>query len=219
MYPIHLKRIPVLKMSKVEIVRKYALYSVYILLLTCIQVSFPDKLSLNGQIADLMFVFVVLVSYYYGLIDGIVIGLIVGILRDCFAAPAIIGFNGNVVSSVGIGAFALFGVSVFSASVFTVRIKRKFAFALLTLVCATLLYKFFGHGIIFIWTKIFSGSLYRLSFKELIIDSVLTQLLLNVIAFLPIYVLLRFAGPYKRLKNPKLQAQEGRGTDNSWLTI
>ena len=95
-------------MNKVELIRKVALYSVYILFLTCFQVSFPDKLSLNGQIADLMFVFVVLVAYMFGLKDGIIIGLIVGILRDCFAAPAVIGLNGSVVSSVGIGAFLLF---------------------------------------------------------------------------------------------------------------
>ena len=135
-------------MNKVELVRKILVYTVYVLFLTCFQVSFPDKLSLNGQIADLMFVFVVLAAYMFGIKDGIIIGIIVGVLRDCFAAPAVVGFNGSVVSSVGIGAFTLFAVSVFSASVFTVKIKRKPAFALLTLICATLLYKVFGQGII-----------------------------------------------------------------------
>ena len=48
-------------MNKVEIIRKYAVYAVYIIFLTSFQVSFPDKLTFNGQIADLMFVFVVLV--------------------------------------------------------------------------------------------------------------------------------------------------------------
>ncbi|MCR5803576.1 MAG: hypothetical protein K6G47_04885 [Clostridia bacterium] len=206
-------------MNKVELIRKIVVYSVYILFLTCFQVSFPDKLSLNGQIADLMFVFVVLVAYMFGIKDGIIIGLIVGILRDCFAAPAVIGLTGSVVSSVGIGAFLLFSVAVFSASVFTIKIKRKPAFALLTLISVTALYKIFGHGIIFIWTRVFSKTLYHLSAKELFIDSIFTQIFLNILAAIPIYLLLRFVGPYKKGQNPMLSAQEGRGADSSWLTI
>lgn len=206
-------------MNKVEIIRKYAVYTVYIILISCFQVSFPDKLSFNGQIADLMMVFVVLVAYFYGLKDGIIVGISVGILRDCFAAPAIVGFGGSVTSSIGIGAFTMFAVSVFSASVFTMKIKRKIIFALVTLLSVTVLYKLFGHAIIFVWTKIFSQAVYSLSIKELVVDSVLTQLLLNAIAAVPLYLLIRFAGPYSKGINPKLRSQEGRGADSSWLTI
>ena len=206
-------------MNKVEIIRKYAVYAVYIIFLTSFQVSFPDKLTFNGQIADLMFVFVVLVAYFFGLKDGIIVGLCVGILRDCYAAPAILSYGGSVTSSIGIGAFTMFAVAVFSASVFTIKIKRKIIFALVTLLTITALYKFVGHGIIFIWTKIFSQAVYRLSFKELVVDSVLTQMLLNVVAAVPIYLLIRFVGPYSKGVNPKLRSQEGKGADSSWLTI
>ena len=206
-------------MNKIELVRKYLLYVIYVLLITCIQVSFPDKMSLNGQIADLMFVFVVLTAYFFGLKDGIVVGIVVGILRDCFAAPAIIGFGGKVVSSVGIGAFTMFGVAVLSATVFTIKIKRKIVFALVTLVSVTLAYKLVGHGIIFLWTKLFSQTVYRLSFKQLVVDSILTQILLNLIAFVPLYLLLRFAGPYRKGVNPKLKSMDRREVDSSWLTI
>lgn len=206
-------------MNKVELIRKIVVYSVYILFLTCFQVSFPDKLSLNGQIADLMFVFVVLVAYMFGLKDGIIIGIIVGVLRDCFAAPAVIGFSGSVVSSVGIGAFTLFAASVFSATVFTIKIKRKPAFALLTLISVTALYKIVGHGTIYIWTRIFSKTIYQLSAKELFVDSIFTQIFLNILAAIPLYLLLRFVGPYKKGQNPMIRAQEGKGADSSWLTI
>ena len=206
-------------MNKVELIRKIVVYSVYILFLTCFQVSFPDKLSLNGQIADLMFVFVVLVAYMFGLKDGIIIGIIVGVLRDCFAAPAVIGFSGSVVSSVGIGAFTLFAASVFSATVFTIKIKRKPAFALLTLISVTALYKIVGHGTIYIWTRIFSKTIYQLSAKELFVDSIFTQIFLNILAAIPLYLLLRFVGHYKKGQNPMIRAQEGKGADSSWLTI
>ena len=41
-------------------VRKIIVYAVYIILLSSIQVSFPDAFSFAGQTADLVFVFVVL---------------------------------------------------------------------------------------------------------------------------------------------------------------
>lgn len=204
--------------SKLSLIRKILVYAVYIIFLTCFQVSFPDKISFGAQIADLMFVFVSLVSFYYGLIDGIVVGIIVGILRDCFAAPAISSFNGGVTNSVGIGAFLLFLVAVFSATVFTQKMHRRFSFALITVITSTLIYKCLGHLVIKIWTSVFTASSYNLGIKEIFVDSILFQILLNVLIALPLIILLRFVGPYKNGVNPALMKNE-TGGKQSWLVI
>ena len=44
-------------------IRKVVVYAIYILLLSSLQVSFPDAFGFMGQTADLMFVFVVLSGY------------------------------------------------------------------------------------------------------------------------------------------------------------
>lgn len=205
-------------MNKVKLVRKILVYAIYVVFLVCFQVSFPDKISFDAQIADIMFVFVSLVAYYYGLWDGIIVGLVVGILRDCFAAPAILSFNGDIATSVGIGSLSMFLVAVFSASVFTVKMHRKFSFALITVATCSVIYKILGHGAIKLWTTVFSSASYNLSFKQVVVDSILVQVLLNLICAIPLILLLRFAGPYSGGVNPALSKND-TGGNQSWLTV
>lgn len=205
-------------MNKVGIIRKILVYAIYVIFLTCFQVSFPDKLSFDAQIADLMFVFVALVSYYFGIWDGIVIGLITGLLRDTFAAPAIHSFNGEIATSVGIGMFVMFLVAVFSATAFTRKMHRKFSFALITVISCTFIYKLLGHGVIWLWTFVFSSKTYTLSFSEVFVDSILVQIALNVVVALPLIALLRFLGPYSKGVNPSL-SDNSNGGNQSWLII
>ena len=69
-------------MKKEPLIRKIVVYLILILFISSFQVSFPEVLSFHGQIADLMFVFVVLVSYMFGFRDGAVIAVITGFFRD-----------------------------------------------------------------------------------------------------------------------------------------
>ena len=131
-------------------IRKVILYTVYILLFASLQVSFPDAISFRGQIADLMFVFVVLTGYFFGFADGVIIGVITGIIRDCFSSPAVIGLDGSVQVTVGIGALVLFLAGAFGSSFFTKRMHRSIPFAFLAVAAATLIYKTIGHIVSFI---------------------------------------------------------------------
>jgi len=74
-------------MSKVP-VRKIIVYAIYILLFSCIQISFSSQMSFWGQIPDLMFVFATLTGYLYGFGDGAAVALITGLIRDCFTPPS-----------------------------------------------------------------------------------------------------------------------------------
>ena len=201
-------------------VRKVVVYVIYILLFASIQVSFPDAISFRGQIADLMFVFVVLTGYFFGFADGAVIGLITGIIRDCFASPAVIGLDGNVQVTVGIGALVLFLAGSFGSSFFTRKMHHSIPFAFLAIAAATVIYKTIGHIIAFIWIKVLANGIYSVGFANILLDSLLPQLMLNIIAALPIIVLLRFLGPYKRTrgndKNDDIIESYG---DSSWLRI
>ena len=201
-------------------VRKVIVYAIYILLFSCLQVSFPDAISFRGQIADLMFVFVVLTGYFFGFADGAVIGIITGIVRDCFASPAVMGLDGNVQVTVGVGALVLFLAGAFGSSFFTRKMHRSIPFAFLAVLAATLIYKTVGHLVAFIWVKVLANGMYSVGVMDVVLDSMLPQLLVNIIAALPILLLLRFLGPYKRGygNDNKDDVIESYG-ESSWLRI
>ena len=107
--------------------RKVIVYTIYIFLLSTLQVSFPDAFSFAGQTADLMFVFVVLSGYFNGFWDGAVVGFICGLLRDVFSPPAVVGLDGEVRVTAFIGAFTLFAAGITGASFFTKRMHRNYS--------------------------------------------------------------------------------------------
>lgn len=198
-------------------IRKFVVYAIYLLLFSTVQVTFPGYLSIYGIRPDLMFVTVVLCGYMFGFYDGIIFGALAGMIRDYFSAPSITGIDGTVTTALGIGLFLMVAAASFGASFFTVRIERNFLLAFLSVVFATLLYKGVGHTVIFIWFKIV-GMSYNLGLSQIILKSVLPQILLNLVAAVPIYLLLRFAGPYKGGVNPVLIDEKRKG-DNAWLTM
>lgn len=199
-------------------IRKYAVYAIYLLLFSTIQVTFPGFLTISGLHADLMFVLVVLCSYMFGFYDGIVFGALAGMIRDYFSAPSVTGIDGTVTTALGIGLFLMVAAAAFGSSFFTVRIERNFLLAFLSVVLATLLYKGIGHLGIFLWSHVVSGLSYNMGFSQILLKSVLPQTLLNLYAAVPLYLLLRFLGPYKGGVNPALIDEKRKG-DNTWLTM
>ena len=199
-------------------IRKVLVYIVYIFLISCFQVSFPDIMTYRGQVADLMLIFTVVVSYFFGFLDGAIVGISVGILRDYFAAPALTGFDGKPVVAVGLGLLLMFLASVFGSSFFTKRMRRNAPFAFVAVIAATAIYKVVGHTLIRIWTAAVLHNSYNMTVGQIFLDSILPQLMLNLVAAVPIILLLRFAGPYSKGINPKINV-EGGVEDNLWLKI
>ncbi|MBR4493302.1 MAG: hypothetical protein IKP14_01205 [Clostridiales bacterium] len=205
-------------MRRPQQIRKFIVYALYLLLFSTVQVTFPGILTFYGIRADLLFVLVVLVSYMFGFYDGIVFGALAGIIRDYFSAPSITTLDGTVTTALGIGLFLMVAAAAYGSSFFTVRIERNFLLAVLSVVTATLLYKVIGHILIFLWSNLVPGLSYNMGLSQIITRSVLPQTVLNLIAAVPIYLLLRFAGPYKKGVNPVLIDEKRKG-DNSWLTM
>lgn len=208
-------------MDRRKLIRKIVVYAVYILLLSSLQVSYPNRLGFGGQTADLAFVFVVLTGYFNGFIDGAVVGLIMGLVRDCLAPIAIVGLDGNVHITAGIGMLVLFLTGVLSSAFFTKRMHKNIPFAFVSIAFCTLVYKLGGHFLAYSWTVIFrlAGG-YDLGFYEIVVRSCLLQTLLNLIAGIPLILLWRFAGPVsmseqKRTADDVIKSNE----DTSWLQI
>lgn len=208
-------------MDRRRLIRKIIVYAVYILLLSSLQVSYPNRLGFAGQTADLAFVFVVLTGYFNGFIDGVVVGLITGIVRDCLAPIAVIGFDGTVHVTAGIGMLVMFLAGALSSSFFTKRMHRNVPFAFVSIAFCTLVYKIGGHFLAYSWTFIApSAGRYQLGFYEIVVRSCLLQTLLNLIAGIPLILLMRFAGPVslseqRKASNDVIMTNE----DTSWLQI
>lgn len=204
--------------SKTVSIRKFVVYAAYILGFATFQVSFRGLFSIDGLYPDLMLVFVVLCSYMFGFKDGIVVGTLVGLLRDFFASPSITGIDGTVNATTGIGLLVMILAASYGSSFFTLRIKRNFPIAILSVITATLLYKVLGHIVIFFWENTVLSHNYNIGFENAILHSILPQTLLNMVIAVPVYFALRYIGPYSKGVNPLLADEKNR-EDNLWLTM
>lgn len=200
-----------------ELARKIIVYVVLTLLITCFQVSFPNHISFCGQVMDLMLVYVALVAYFFGFFDGAIIGLCVGLIRDYFSGPSFTNSSGSTIATVGIGMLAMFLVASVASSFFTKRMKRSWLFAFVCVAFCSLCYKVSGHIILAVIMSFFSHMNYGLSLYQIVVESILPSLLLNLIATIPIILILRFIGPYRKGENPALTADFMTGGKSSWL--
>ena len=200
-------------------IRKVIVYAIYIFLLSSLQVSFPDSFSFLGQVADLMFVFVVLSGYFNGFWDGALVGFICGLVRDVFSPPAVIGLDGEVRVTAFIGAFTLFSAGIIGASFFTRRMRRNIPFSIVAVIFTTFCYKVGGYLIIFGWSSMAGTSSTIYEPLTALVYSFLPQLLLNTLAAIPLIFFLRFLGPVSfRGKSKKDQIIEKQG-EGTWLGI
>ncbi|MBR3032821.1 MAG: hypothetical protein IKH92_07365 [Clostridiales bacterium] len=185
-------------MNKSERSRQIILYAVYITSVCCLQVTFPHVFRLFGRTCDLMLVFVVLAGYLFGTKDGIVVGLFVGMFRDYFSGPVISGKNGSPVAVLGIGLLAFFYIGLLSSILFRKRFRRKYTQAVLQVIFISAIYYSLGHIVSWVYLTLSHNIETYHSLKYILFSSILPQILVNVIASVPMLLLLRFAGPYKK---------------------
>ena len=200
-------------------IRKVIVYAIYIFLLSSLQVSFPDSFGFLGQTADLMFVFVVLSGYFNGFWDGAVVGFVCGLVRDVFSPPAVVGLDGEVRVTAFLGVFTLFAAGIIGASFFTRRMHRNIPFSIVAVIFTTTCYKVGGYLLIYGWSLLAGSAAGIYSPLTFVVYSYLPQLLLNVIASVPLLLLIRFLGPvsYKK-KNDDDEIIDKQG-DGTWLGI
>lgn len=205
-------------MTRKERIRKIVVFSVYILTLSSIQVTFPDFLTFRGQVADLMLVFVVMTGYFFGSFDGAVVGLIVGFIRDYFAGPSLGGSGSIPGATLGIGMLVFTYIGILSAIFFTKKFHRRLLLGFAQIAIFTIIYKTGGHIMSFV-VQILSGRGFEyLSFSQIVLDSILPQLAINLLAAIPVILLIRYLGPYKKGVN-KLLIEEMDRSGEAWQIV
>ena len=145
-----------------------------------------------------MLVFVVLSGYLFGTVDGIVVGLFVGMLRDYFSGPVITGMNDAPVAVLGIGLLAFLYVGILSSVLFRTRFRRKYNLGLVQVAMVSAAYYSLGHILSWLYLKISRNIASYHSLRYILFSSIFPQILVNIVAAVPILLLLRFAGPYKK---------------------
>ena len=205
-------------MTRKERIRKIVVYSVYILILSSFQVTFPDFLTFRGQVADLMLVFVVMTGYFFGPLDGAVVGLIVGFVRDYFAGPSL-GGNGSIPgATLGIGMLVFMYIGILAAIFFTKTFHRRLLLGFVQILLFTIIYKTGGHIMSFLVQIITGRGVEYLSFSHIMLDSILPQIAINLVAAIPVLLLIRYIGPYKKGVN-KLLIEEMDRSGEAWQIV
>lgn len=199
--------------------RKIIVYTVYIILLSSIQVSFPEAFSLWGQTADIVFVFVVLSGYFNGFWDGAVVGFICGLLRDVLSPPAVVGLDGDVRVTAFIGAFTLFAAGIIGASFFTKRMHHNIPFSIVSVIFTTFCYKAAGYILIYGWSVLAGTGSTIYGPLTALVYSFLPQVFLNSVVSVFLIVLLRFLGPVSFKGNSGKDEVIEREGDGTWLGI
>lgn len=186
-------------MDRKDRIRQIGVYGAFILAFSLIQVSWPRGWLFLGARPDLMLVLCILSGFLFGIDDGIVVGLVTGYMRDVLAGRVF-----------GVGMLLLMLAGVCGANLFRRRFRRQMFFALTLVGLITVLYAAVIYGLDLFFPMIpdvspAAGPLLIRSLKTLA-----GSLLMNLIAGIPILLLLHHAGPY----------QKGRmdGSDSDMLT-
>lgn len=184
--------------------RKFIVYGFYLLLFSMLQVTLSGRVVPYGYMPDLGLVFVVVCGYLFGRDDGMVIGLLTGLLRD--------NFSGRV---LGLGMLIFMFIGLMASALLINLFQRKMFLVLVQVVLMSVFY----HTVLVLLTYLFPmlpDQVYN--FGQLVQLAWLTlpqQLLVNTVVAVPILLALRFLGPYPR-QQQKRGLQESESGDHVW---
>ncbi len=205
-------------MNKKERARQIIVYAIYILSICCLQVSFSSNFKLLGRTCDLMLVFVALVGYLFGTLDGVVVGAIVGVFRDYFSGTVVTGVSRESISLLGVGMLAFFYIGLIASLLFRKRFHRKHSLGIIQVALVSVFYYTICHIVAFVCLSV-SGNLVEYhSLRYIAFSSICPQTLINVVGSIPMLLLLRFAGPYR--KGVRSSLVDGYSVeDRKWQSI
>ena len=167
--------------------RQIIVYSLYVGILSLLQVTLPARVSLWGCRADLTLILVVLAGYMFGSADGFIIGLAAGLMRDLLAGRAL-----------GLGMLLLMYFGLAASLLLRRFFRRNIFFGLVQIAFFTVLYDLLLVLITFLVPPL-ADAPYSLPFLvDRLMQSLPGQVLVNLVAGVPLIFLLAFLGPYRR---------------------
>lgn len=181
--------------------RKIIVYSIFLILFTAVQFSYPESLSINGVKPEILVVFCVLTGYMYGVNDAIVISLAAGYIKD--------SFSGRL---MGMGILLCLFCGIVASYILKKNIGKNILVATTQNVIATIIY------VSMVYISFFIAMNPAYSAGEYILwvlgDRFFPLLLLNCIASVIIYLLMKYITPYGRDKDvlyDKIKQTDFRG--------
>lgn len=169
------------------LIRMILVYAAYALGLGLLQVTLPDVVSFGGQRPDLTLILAVLVGYMFGGADGYAVGLAAGLMRDLLAGR-----------SLGLGMLILMTLGMLASVLFQQLFRRNILLGLVQIVIFTAVYE----SLIALFTfliPMLPGVTHPFSgLVQSVLDRLPAQILINVLAGIPLIFLLAFLGPYHR---------------------
>jgi rod shape-determining protein MreD len=175
--------------------RAILFYGIAVVSLGLLQVSIPDRTAGFLAKPDFLLVLAILAGFLHGPMEGAVVGLATGFFRDSFAG-----------GTVGVGMLVGLYAGLLSGLLFQ-RLFRKgfFAAMLQVLIVATVTtLAVEGAGILFDAAGSFTPNEWV---RAYLARTFLVQLALDVAAAVPLFFLMRYAGPRKR-GSGRVTAQE-----------
>lgn len=169
------------------LIRVLLAYTVYTLVLSLLQVTLPDAVSYGGQRPDLTLILAVLAGYMFGGADGYAVGLAAGLMRDLLAGR-----------SLGLGMLILMTLGMLASVLFQQLFRRNILFGLVQIVIFTLVYEGLITLFSFLIPMLPSVTYPISSLLQSLLDRLPAQILVNVLAGIPLIFLLAFVGPYHR---------------------
>lgn len=173
-------------MTKRAYIRMVIMYAFYLLLAFAIQSAWPTASMASVVKPNFLLILAVISAYQFGFTDAIAIGLLGGFLLDYMAGRLI-----------GVGMLIFLFAALIATELFRKNLTRSFLPAILTTAICTLFYELSVRA--FIWLSLITGDgdASRIVFIDHIGD-IVQAILYNIAIMLPIFLLIRYLGPYKR---------------------
>ncbi len=165
--------------------RRLTVYTLWLLLMGLLQTVWPP-LGSRGQKPNFLLALASLSGFLFGTGDGLWVGLVAGFMLDFFHGRAI-----------GLGMLLLMLGGILSSRFLRRRASRNIIFALLAVATVQLLFTFFSHAAIAL--AIFLADLPLPAYDPLaVLQELAAPVAPTLLAAAPMYLLLYFAGPYRR---------------------
>ncbi len=174
--------------------RRIFVYALYILITGIVQFQWPESWGAWGVKPDFMLVLTVLAGYLYGFVDGAVVGLIAGFVRDCLGSRVF-----------GSGMLMLFLAGVLAASLFQRNMNRTAITVFLSIITITLLLDVTIFVIQYLMVRSADMRMWAFSVKAYAGKRLLPLELFNLFCGLLTLPIFKNLGPYpKRVQRDRL---------------
>ena len=184
--------------------RNIAIYGFYLIIFTILQSVLGRNYVPYSFMPDIALVFVVVCGYFFGRDDGMVIGLLAGFFRDMLAGRVL-----------GLGMLLFMFSGIIAASFMINLFQRNILFTLVQVALFSIFYEIVIVIITFLFPML-PDQVYTLKqLAEIQMRTFPPRLLSNVLAAVPVMVLLHFAGPYPRSQK-KTGLEENDTGEHVW---